>query len=48
LLCHNICWLIQSAYELEVEAKFWQGDPKGVLEVDSQSGDNHKEAWAWF
>ena len=28
MLCHNICCLIQSTYELGIEATFW-GDVKG-------------------
>ena len=27
VLCHNVCCLIQSTYELGVEATFWGGDP---------------------
>jgi hypothetical protein len=25
ILCHNLCVLVQSIYELGIEAKFWQG-----------------------
>jgi hypothetical protein len=24
VLCHNLCVLVQSLYELGIEAKFWQ------------------------
>ena len=24
ILCHNLCVLVQSIYELGIEAKFWQ------------------------
>jgi hypothetical protein len=46
VLCHNLCCLIQSAYELGVEATFWgeevaRVEPTEPFEVDSV------EAWAW-
>jgi hypothetical protein len=28
ILCHNPCCLIQSAYELGIQAKFWRDEPK--------------------
>jgi hypothetical protein len=37
VLCHNPCVLIQSAYELGVNAKFWGAEaaaPEVIAEVD--------------
>jgi transposase len=34
VLCHNICCLIQSLYELGIEPTFWQ-DPSPIQNVDS-------------
>lgn len=31
ILCHNICCLVQSIFELKIEAKFWAEEPLEVL-----------------
>jgi transposase len=45
ILCHNLCCLVQSAYELSVTATFWGKEaspaPANREEVDSV------DAWAW-
>lgn len=48
VLCHNVCCLIQSSYELGVEAASWTDDhevPSTATEV-SEYAD--AEAWAWI
>ena len=30
ILCHNICCLIQSMYELGIEPSFWQNEDAGA------------------
>lgn len=50
LLCHNICCLIQSFYELGVEATFWgeQGsEDQKAVEAESMEADGAVEAWGW-
>lgn len=45
ILCHNLCCLVQSAYELGITATFWGKETAAILakaeEVDPV------EAWAW-
>jgi hypothetical protein len=45
ILCHNLCCLVQSTYELGVTATFWQKEtatvPAKTEEIDPV------EAWAW-
>ncbi len=53
VLCHNVCCLIQSTYELGVEATFWGGDPfepKGAAESIEDKGavDEGIEVLAWL
>jgi transposase len=47
VLCHNLCCLISSIYELGVEATFWQAEPEPI--VDDLPADCHEDAdlWAW-
>jgi hypothetical protein len=49
ILCHNICCLIQSHYELGVEAPFWGKEAEAKpLAVTSLPGPSDPiEAWAW-
>jgi hypothetical protein len=56
VLCHNICCLIQSIFELGIEAKFWgeadlaENRPEpGVepAEVVMEEGADLAEAFAW-
>ena len=47
ILCHNVCCLIQSRYELGIEAKFW-GDGKAVeTAAEAQSELDAIEVFAW-
>lgn len=39
VLCHNLRVLVQSAYELGVEAAFWQAIAKVLFAVGSVNGD---------
>jgi Transposase DDE domain len=49
VLCHNLCCLIQSAYELGVEATFWAvGEPTQPEEIARSASDDLVEAWAWI
>src|SRR4051794_23337487 len=48
IMCHNICCLIQSMYELGIEAKFWGeagGNPTGVGGVAGLTG--LVGGWGW-
>jgi transposase len=47
VLCHNICCLIQSMFELGIEAKFWTADQPMAVAVESMTEDDAIEAWAW-
>jgi transposase len=50
ILCHNVCCLIQSAYELGIEPLFWgEGEQEEAAEVgpESASVDGEAEMWAW-
>jgi Transposase DDE domain len=48
VLCHNICCLIQSQYELGIEAKFWEvGEATQPEEITRSASNNSVEAWAW-
>lgn len=45
VLCHNLCCLIQSGYELGIDATFWG---KEDVVVTSEAVEvNPIEAWAW-
>jgi len=46
ILCHNVCCLIQSQYELGVETTFWGERVSAALLVEVDS-DEMTEAWAW-
>lgn len=49
ILCHNICCLIQSQYELGVEATFWgQEPPETTNEVGLLDSNQDAEAWDWL
>ena len=49
IICHNICCLIQSMFELGVEATYWmqagEADPKTV---GTAMGNDEVEALAWI
>jgi transposase len=45
ILCHNLCCLIQSAYELGIEATFW--GETDVMPKSERVEDDLIEAWAW-
>jgi hypothetical protein len=45
ILCHNLCCLVQSAYELGVTATFWQTETPRSLQPDQ--GVDPLEAYAW-
>jgi hypothetical protein len=47
VLCHNICCLIQSTYELGVEATFWGKEDVAVEPVSTPAADDSIEAYAW-
>jgi transposase len=49
ILCHNVCVLIQSAYELGIEATFWRRDRPmdAAPEGDEIAGEDLPEIWAW-
>jgi hypothetical protein len=46
VLCHNVCCLIQSHYELGVEAVFW-GQDTTVVEPEPVAVGAPVEAWDW-
>jgi hypothetical protein len=51
VLCHNICCLIQSQYELGIVAEFWGKDepaPTPALDQDASLLLDEVEAWAWI
>jgi transposase len=37
ILCHNLCVIVQSIFELGLEPTFWQGDFSGETSNDPQS-----------
>jgi hypothetical protein len=45
VLCHNICCLIQSMFELGIEATFWQETETET--VPEPIEDDPVGAWAW-
>ena len=48
VLCHNVCCLIQSMYELGVEATFWNEKIENPTDTVADLILNHEvEAWAW-
>jgi hypothetical protein len=46
ILCHNLCCLIQSMYELGIEATFWGEEDE--MPVDVAAVDEEIEAMAWL
>jgi transposase len=48
VLCHNLCCLIQSTYELGVEAIFWGREPTASLAATGEPTEGDPaEMWAW-
>ncbi len=50
ILCHNVCCLIQSIFELGVDATFWgeaEAEDKKAVEAESMETDRAVEAWRW-
>jgi transposase len=49
ILAHNICCLIQSAYELGIEPVFWGEDAEesAPISAECETVDEGMEAWAW-
>ena len=48
VLCHNICCLIQSMYELGIEAKFWEVlEEKPTEDVGGPVATDMADVWAW-
>lgn len=48
ILCHNLCCLIQSAYELGIEAKFWGADEATEPGPIAIPEDDPAELFAWI
>jgi transposase len=48
VLCHNLCCLIQSTYELGVEATFWSDGPTETPSVSVPVEVDPIESWAWM
>jgi transposase len=44
VVCHNICCLIQSVYELGITASFWENGKKAI---EQKTTDDSIEAYAW-
>lgn len=47
ILCHNICCLIQSQYELGIEATFWGVTEEKQAEMAMEPMADGVEAWDW-
>jgi hypothetical protein len=47
VLCHNLCCLIQSTYELGAEATFWRAELAPVSAVTESVEADPAEMWAW-
>ena len=47
VLCHNLCCLIQSQYELGVNATFWGEEPAALATVAEPAEVDPAEMWAW-
>ena len=50
ILCHNLCCLIQSVYELKISPKFWEeamAEPAADDVVGEPMTDEDVEAWGW-
>lgn len=50
ILCHNLCCLIQSSYELGIEATFWgkdESEPKPKVGDVTPIAEDEMAAWAW-
>lgn len=52
VLCHNLCCLIQSQYELGIEATFWaegqvECEPKPSPAIEDVRPEKEIEVWAW-
>ena len=48
VLCHNLCCLIQSSYELGVEATFWGKEEMAIQSKTAEVEPDPIEAWAWM
>jgi hypothetical protein len=49
ILCHNICCLIQSMYELKVDPVFWsESTPEEMARVEAPSVQEDIEAMGWM
>ncbi len=47
IVCHNVCCLIQSHYELGVEATFWKEEEEMVCQDQAYEADEMLAALAW-
>jgi transposase len=47
VLCHNVCCLIQSTYELGVEATFWGKEDVAVGPISGPVEVDPADMWAW-
>ena len=50
ILCHNICCLIQSIYELGIEATFWgedEAEPAAVASMPAPAETEAEGEWGW-
>jgi hypothetical protein len=48
ILCHNLCCLIQSTFELGISATFWGKDEaQEAAETAVDTVDESIERWAW-
>src|SRR5205807_1943552 len=49
VLCHNICCVIQSVYELGITATFWDDEPVATTRgLPALTSDEMIEAFAWI
>ena len=48
VLCHNLCCLIQSTYELGVGATFWGKEEAAVEPLSEPAEENWIEAYGWM
>ena len=51
VLCHNICCIIQSVYELGVAATFWDSavieETRAMVEPEKSIPEDDLDFWAW-
>jgi hypothetical protein len=47
VLCHNICCLIHSMYELGIVPEFWGQDEPTAVACEPREADEDIEALAW-